>query len=236
MRKFSRRKEQLIISNPKAAQALLNHELIPYLMAFSGKLRTMKDVALELNMTIKDLHYYVGKLCALDLLEVAKIEPRAGRPIKYYRTSAINFIIPYKTSNVASPKEFAEIVIADFFEIFYRSFFPKELTSQIGINVQVKNGQFKKTYARKRRTRWHSALNFYQPYNLNTVELSGLYLSEEEAISLQQSLVDLFNCYKRGQPQDSSQKLFLLHWGFTKVQESKIEKESKETKTKTKTS
>ncbi len=231
--KLTRRKKQLIINNPKAAQILLDNELIPYLLPFSGPSRTMKDVALELDMSIKDLHYYVGKLCKHNLLAVAKIEPRAGRPIKYYRTSATDFIIPYKASTAASPKEFAETVIGAFFQIFYQSFLPKSLTPQVGIKVRVKNGQFNKFYTHKKHIQWHDQLDFPKPYNLNIVELGGLYLSEEEATSLQQSLLDLFNRYKRSEPQDSSQKLFLLHWGFAKAQETKIEKKSqKETKEK----
>ena len=226
--KSPKRKQQLVIDDPKAAKILLSEELTPYLIAFSSHPRTMKDVALELNMTIKDLHYYVGKLCNHNLLEVAKIEPRAGRSIKYYCTSAIDFIVPYKISNVASPKEFAEIIIEGFFAIFYQSFFPKNLTAQVGIKIHVKDGQVSKLFAHKKHTNWHDQLDFSKPYNLNTVELGGLYLSEEEATSLQQSLLDLFNRYRRSKPQDSSQKLFLLHWGFVKAQETSIEQKLKE--------
>ncbi len=226
--KYKRRKKQLVISDPKAAQILLDNKLIPYLLAFSGPARTMKDVALELDMTIKDLHYYVGKLCKHDLLEIAKIEPRAGSPTKYYRTSAKDFIIPYKVSKATSSKEFAETLIDAFFEIFYHSFLPKDLTPQVGIKVRIQNGQFNKFYAHKEQTQWHDQLDFPKPYNLNIVELGGFYLSEEEATSLQQSLSDLFSRYERSKPENSSQKLFLLHWGFAKAQETKIEKKSKE--------
>ena len=224
--KTPKRKQELIINNSKTAQILLTEELQSHLITFSSHPKTIKKAALELGMTIKDLYYHVNKLCAHNLLEVVTTKPRAGRPIKYYRTSAENFIIPYQTSQVTSLKEFAEIIINAFFEAFYHSYFPKDFISQVGIKVHIKNGRYIKFFVQES-DGWHDKLEFPKPYNLNTIELAILYLSEKEAKALRQDLFSVFNRYNRKLPQNNSQKLFLFHWGLAKALEKFAEGPSK---------
>lgn len=54
--------------------------------------------------------YRARKLLGHDLLRVARVESRAGRPINHYQASARRFIVPYAASRAASAAEFVEQV------------------------------------------------------------------------------------------------------------------------------
>ena len=61
---------------------------------FTRSPKSLAQAAAELGMNLQRLHYHVGRLTALGLLQVVEHRPRAGRAIKLYRASYDSFFIP----------------------------------------------------------------------------------------------------------------------------------------------
>ena len=74
--------------------AALDHPLrARLLMACARQERCLTDLAREFGEPLPKLHYHLGRLTACGLLRQARAEPRAGRPIRYYRAVADSFLI-----------------------------------------------------------------------------------------------------------------------------------------------
>lgn len=85
---------ELTVDHPRAAAVFVQSHLRRILLQFAGRARSMAEVALALQMTLKRLHPLVLRLHRLGLLEVAEVRPRAGRAVRLYRTTAERFYIP----------------------------------------------------------------------------------------------------------------------------------------------
>ena len=59
--------------------------------------RTLGAAAAELAMPASTLAYYVQRFIRAGLLEVVRLEPRAGKPIPVYRATADEFHIPFES-------------------------------------------------------------------------------------------------------------------------------------------
>jgi hypothetical protein len=81
------------ISNPAEAAALDHPVRSRLLMACALRDRCLTELSRELGQPLPKLHYHVGRLVDSGLLRPSGIEPRAGRPIRYYRAIAESFLI-----------------------------------------------------------------------------------------------------------------------------------------------
>jgi hypothetical protein len=81
------------ISSRAEAMALDHPVRSRLLMACAPRERSLTELALELGQPLPKLHYHVGRLTACGLLRQARVEPRAGRPIRHYRAVAESFLI-----------------------------------------------------------------------------------------------------------------------------------------------
>jgi len=78
----------------RAEAAALDHPVRSrLLLACALRERSLTDLAQELGHPLPKLHYHVGRLTDSGLLRQDRVEPRAGRPIRYYRAIAESFLI-----------------------------------------------------------------------------------------------------------------------------------------------
>ncbi len=84
-----------VVSNPKAATFLSDPEHNSYFGPFLNREVTLSQVALELQVPLNKLHYWVTKMLVLGLLQVTKTQKRAGRAVQYYSAVAPAFFVPF---------------------------------------------------------------------------------------------------------------------------------------------
>ncbi|MDQ3397866.1 MAG: helix-turn-helix domain-containing protein [Deinococcota bacterium] len=106
MKEVSSSRELLVVNNPQAAATLLDPDLSMLLKPFMQGACTVGEAAGNLNVKPADLFYRVQRMVALGLLEVVREEPRRGRPLKYYRSSASAFFIPFWATSATSVEDF----------------------------------------------------------------------------------------------------------------------------------
>jgi len=85
----------MTITEPDVARTLVELKTVQLLEPFMKREVSLSEAAAELNVKLPTLLYHVNKFIELGLLEVARVERRAGRPIKHYRTTAKAFFVPF---------------------------------------------------------------------------------------------------------------------------------------------
>jgi hypothetical protein len=81
------------VSNRAEAAALDHPVRSRLLIACALDERSLTALAKETGQPLPKLHYHVGRLVDCGLLRLSRTEPRAGRPIRYYRAIAESFLI-----------------------------------------------------------------------------------------------------------------------------------------------
>jgi DNA-binding MarR family transcriptional regulator len=77
-----------------AQAAALDHPLRwRLLLACARRERSLTELARQLGQPLKKLHYHLAPLVDSGLLQVSRIEPRRGRPIRHYRAIAEAFVV-----------------------------------------------------------------------------------------------------------------------------------------------
>lgn len=85
----------LSVDTQEAAKALTEGAGWRYLEPFLGREANVSAAAKASQMSPNSLLYHVKKFLRLGLLEVAREEKRAGKPIKYYKTKAAVLFVPF---------------------------------------------------------------------------------------------------------------------------------------------
>lgn len=93
-----------IVSDPQAAAFLSDPERSFYLGPFLDREVALTEVAQELQLPLGRMHYWVTRLLALGLIRVSRVQQRPGRPVRYYRSIAPAFFLPF----AATPAETLE--------------------------------------------------------------------------------------------------------------------------------
>lgn len=91
--------EVLQITDPQVAKSIIDGTKQRYLHPFVDRETNLKDAAQTLGITIDSLFYWVQKWLDFGILTVSRTEPRAGRPIKYYRTTSKKIFIHVSATN-----------------------------------------------------------------------------------------------------------------------------------------
>lgn len=91
-----------VISSAQAAHVLTNPKEWRLLAPFMHGEKTLAQVARHLGMKLPTLSYHVGRYLDLGLLQVSREQARQGRAIKYYRTSANSFFVPFALTSSES--------------------------------------------------------------------------------------------------------------------------------------
>ncbi len=84
-----------VVSNAKAAAFLSDPEHNGYFSPFLEREVTLSEVALELQVPLNKLHYWVTKMLELGIVHVTRIQKRAGRAVRYYSAVAPAFFVPF---------------------------------------------------------------------------------------------------------------------------------------------
>jgi len=92
----------LVVTDERAADALTDPTSLRHLAPFLGRTSSVAAAARESgekpNTTLKRVRRFV----ALGLVEVARVEPRAGRPVQLYRSAADVFFVPFEVTHSES--------------------------------------------------------------------------------------------------------------------------------------
>jgi DNA-binding transcriptional ArsR family regulator len=110
----------LWVDDPEAAKALTDKRMWTLLSVFINHETSLKVAAGKLKMSLPALSYRVRKLLDLGLLEVSRIEKRKGSPIKYYRTVAEHFFVPFRMTSSDTLESLLESISAGFEKRFRR--------------------------------------------------------------------------------------------------------------------
>jgi DNA-binding transcriptional ArsR family regulator len=86
--------EVLRIETARAAAALEHRQSRRIVLDLAASERSLQELARATGLSLGLLHYHVGRLRALGLVEIAREERRAGRPVKRYRAAAKRFFVP----------------------------------------------------------------------------------------------------------------------------------------------
>jgi hypothetical protein len=84
-----------VISDPEQATLLTDDELRVFLLPFLGRVRSVSQAAMELDVKVNAMLYRVQKMLACGLLELDHLEARGGRPIQHYRAVADVLFVPF---------------------------------------------------------------------------------------------------------------------------------------------
>ncbi len=83
------------ISDPEAARVLNTPSAFRMLSPFLGSENTVGGAAKQLGMSNVKMFRQVKRFLNLGFLEVSRLETRAGKAIKHYRTVSPGFFVPY---------------------------------------------------------------------------------------------------------------------------------------------
>jgi hypothetical protein len=97
--------EVFVATTVNQARLLTDPASVRYFKPFLGAEKSQTEAARELDCELAALHYRVKQLLEAGLLEVARLEKRAGRPIKRYRSVAPEIFVPFALTPYADLEE-----------------------------------------------------------------------------------------------------------------------------------
>lgn len=97
----------LALSDPEAARVVADPKARRYLEPFIGQERSVGELARELKVDMSSVLYRVRQFSRLGLIEQARLEPRRGRAIRYYRAVADGFYVPFTSTAHATTETLA---------------------------------------------------------------------------------------------------------------------------------
>lgn len=88
------------IDDPKAAKVIADPVSRRFLEPFLGTERMASQVASELGVATSSVLYRLNRFSELDLVQVTRTQARAGRPIRFYRSTADCFFVPFAVTSL----------------------------------------------------------------------------------------------------------------------------------------
>ncbi len=211
------------IENLEAAKLLTNPNQLKFLWAFfQGELSVTQAATLHEISPIA-MYRRIKRFEVLGLLRVSRLETRAGRAIKHYRTTAEGFFIPFIHTPFETPEGFA-LQMDDFYRIrliegLWRA---RGNLSEMGICVGIDaQGRVRSTPSRNRGERICAierldSLSAHDPATWS--EWAVMWLEFEQAKAFQRELGELVQRYYRVQHPKKGQ-CYLIHTAMAPVEE-----------------
>lgn len=109
------------IEDVEAAAILTDLKALRHLAPFMGTERTVGEAAKELGLSTQAMFYWVRKFCELQLLRMTREEPRGGKALKYYCSSAKRYFIPFRLVPVETLEALARLRDKPWEEAFDRN-------------------------------------------------------------------------------------------------------------------
>lgn len=103
----------LRVTDPIQAKLLADQNTFSYFTPFLAQERTASQAAEEVACSLNAMLYRVGTFLEAGLLKVSRLERRAGRAIKHYRSVADGFFIPFEVTPYAGLEEGLEAQIEE---------------------------------------------------------------------------------------------------------------------------
>jgi len=94
-----------VVDDPRQAALLVDDDALRFFRPFLARDATVKDAAEEVGVSLDRMLYRVRTFVDAGLLRVVRERPRAGRPIKVYRSSHDAYFVPYAATPFASLQE-----------------------------------------------------------------------------------------------------------------------------------
>jgi hypothetical protein len=85
----------LRVENPKAVTCLMEESIFKYLEPFVAKELSVAEAAKLVSVKLNAMHYRAQTFIKLGLLKETRQEKRAGSKVRYYRSSADGYFIPF---------------------------------------------------------------------------------------------------------------------------------------------
>jgi DNA-binding transcriptional ArsR family regulator len=99
-------KTALRLTDPETAQPIVDDGAQRFLRPFLSRECTAKAAADKLGVSLSLMSYWLKRFQDAGLLKVVRLEPRRGRPVKVYRSTADVFIAPFELLPSATLMEF----------------------------------------------------------------------------------------------------------------------------------
>lgn len=93
------------VTDPEQARLLSNPANFRFFEPFVARERTVTAAAEEIGYALDTMLYRVKTLLKAGLLEVSRLEKRAGRPIKHYRSVHDAYFVPFELTPYAGVEE-----------------------------------------------------------------------------------------------------------------------------------
>lgn len=94
------------LNDPEAARLVVDANAQRFLRPFLGQESSLKAAADKLGVSLNLMSYWLKRFQKANLVEVVRLEARAGRPVKVYRTTADTFVAPFELLPSATLMEF----------------------------------------------------------------------------------------------------------------------------------
>jgi hypothetical protein len=108
------------VTDEAAAAFLVQDANRRFLRPFLEKATSVSEAAEELGETVESVYYRVRRMLELGIVEVTREEPRAGRPVKYYRSVGQGLFVPFAVTGAATIEEITMASNAQIDERFVR--------------------------------------------------------------------------------------------------------------------
>lgn len=95
------------VEDPSAARAISEPASLRFFQPFLARERSVGEVADEIGASMSSVLYRVRQFLRLGLLEQTRLRPRRGRPIRYYRSVADGFFVPFQLTPVTTQESLA---------------------------------------------------------------------------------------------------------------------------------
>lgn len=109
------------VDDAQQARLLSDADSLAFLTPFLGREASMSQAARELGRPLDTVRYRVRRFCEAGLLQVTREERRPGRPIRYYRTVADGFVVPFELTPYAEIEERARDALRASDEVYVRA-------------------------------------------------------------------------------------------------------------------
>jgi hypothetical protein len=93
------------LTDPEQARLLSNPASFRFFEPFVARERSVKAAATEVDCALDTMLYRVKTFVGAGLLRIARLEKRAGRPIKHYRSVHEAYFIPFEITPYAGLEE-----------------------------------------------------------------------------------------------------------------------------------
>ena len=93
------------VTDPEQARLLSNRESFGFFEPFIARAQSATEAAAEVGCKLDTMLYRIKTFLKAGLLQVSRLEKRAGRPIKYYRSVHDAYFIPFEVTPYAELEE-----------------------------------------------------------------------------------------------------------------------------------